>query len=286
VRGIDRDTRAQILAVIRDEGRIGLPALQMRFAGVARRELEDLRARCMRAQRYLRERPLQLEWTLAGSVWAMDHGTPPAPIDGEFPRFLVVRDLASGQQLATVATEGEGGNEVVQVLSGLFREHGPPLVIKHDNGSGFISQVVELLCASEGVLSLRSPPRTPSYNGSIEAGVGSAKMRAERRAAARGRPGWWTIDDIEHGRLQANATALPRGPRCPTPDEAWASRERLAPELRATLHARYRAHVEALSAGLEFPEGESPGAPDSAKLDREAIARALADLDLLTYRRG
>lgn len=282
---VDRRTRAEILATMREEEGLGVPALQMRFPDLARRELEDLRRRCTRAQRYLRKKRLhRLSWTLPGTVWAMDHGTPPAPIDGESPRFLALRDLASSESLTTQPTAGEGGDEVVQVLSRLFREHGAPLVLKHDGGPGFTSQVVALLCASEGVLLLRSPPYTPSYNGSIEAGVGSAKLRAERRAASQGRPGWWTADDLEHGRLQANATALPHGPHGPTPDEAWATREPPAPGLRAALHARYRAHLARLAQGI--PEGVSPGAAECARVDRMAIARALADLNLLTYRRG
>ena len=282
---VDRLTRREILTVIRAEGAIGVPALQARFPGVARRELEHIRRRCTWAQRLFAPKSLCLSWTMAGSVWAMDHSKAPAPIDGEFRDFLAVRDLSSHEQLEALPTLNVGATEVVQTLARLFRVHGAPLVIKIDNGSGFIAIEVELLCASEGVLILRSPPYTPSYNGSVEAGNGSMKTRAERRAAAQGRPGCWTTDDLEHARLQANATALPHGPRGPTPDEAWASRKPITPELRAAMHERYRFHVAALAAEMGIAKEVSPSKADLARIDRAAIASALADLDLLNYRR-
>ena len=61
--------------------------------------------------------------------------------------------------------------------------HGPPLVVKSDNGSVFGAPAMETLLHDFGVLHLFSPPGTPSYNGAIEAGIGSLKARSEAHAA-------------------------------------------------------------------------------------------------------
>ncbi len=245
VQRADRETRREILAVLREDGCIGVPALTKRFPGVARRELEDLARRWRRAMaRRGRDSMLRLRWTRAGTVWAMDHTEAPALIDGIFSHVLLVRDLASGEQLAAVPTVGQCADDVVRVLWALFLLHGPPLVLKHDNGSGFIAEVVQFLLACYAVLWLRSPPYYPRYNGSCEAGVGSLSSRTERLAAADCRPGWWTSDNLEHARLEANATALPHGPRGPTPDEAWQARTPIESPERDALLAAYRQQLE------------------------------------------
>jgi hypothetical protein len=283
---VNRETRREIIAALRENGSIGVPALAKRFPGVARRELEDLARRWRRAMdRRGRDSMLRLSWTRPGTVWAMDHTQAPAPIDGLYSHVLLVRDLASGEQLAAVPTIGQRAEDVVRVLWALFELHGPPLVLKHDNGPGFIAQIVQLLLACYGVLSLRSPPYYPRYNGSCEAGVGSLSRRTERLAAAEGRPGWWTSDDLERARLEANATALPHGPRGPTPDAAWQSRPPLESLEREAFLATYRQQLGERLRAWETREGGSPAERDRASIERQAIAGALADLNLLTYRR-
>lgn len=37
-------------------------------------------------------------------------------------------------------------------------------------------------------------------------------------------PGYWTWDDVEAARLEANATSRPHGPRGPSPDQMWEAR--------------------------------------------------------------
>ena len=54
----------------------------------------------------------------------------------------------------------------------------------------------------------------------IEAGIGSLKTRTEEHATWQGHAAEWTCDDVEAARAEANATARPRGPSKPTPDEA------------------------------------------------------------------
>jgi transposase InsO family protein len=55
--------------------------------------------------------------------------------------------------------------------------------MKTDNGSAFIAEVLARFLARWQVLILFSPPRTPSYNGTIESSIGSLKTRSERLAA-------------------------------------------------------------------------------------------------------
>jgi hypothetical protein len=70
----------------------------------------------------------------------------------------------------------------------LFVRHGAPLVLKADNGSAFIAEATRDFLSLVGVNLLFSPPHTPRYNGSIEAGIGSLKTRTERHACRASRP--------------------------------------------------------------------------------------------------
>ena len=50
-----------------------------------------------------------------------------------------IRDLASHCQLAWRPVRGETADDVLPVLQELFALHGPPLVLKNDNGSAFLA---------------------------------------------------------------------------------------------------------------------------------------------------
>jgi transposase InsO family protein len=80
-----------------------------------------------------------LHWHRPGAVWAMDHTEPPCAVDGRWRHILAVRDLASRMQLGWIPVTSEDAHEACQALEGLFRRYGPPLVLKSDNGSAFIS---------------------------------------------------------------------------------------------------------------------------------------------------
>ena len=84
---------------------------------------------------------------------------------------------------------------VREALTSLFVNHGAPLVLKSDNGSAFIAEHLRQMTANFQVKMLFSPAHTPSYNGSIEASIGSLTTRTEQHAARHGRPGLWTWDD-------------------------------------------------------------------------------------------
>ena len=74
----------------------------------------------------------------SGTVWAMDFKTPPTPVDGVFVAILVVRDLASGALLLALPVPDTTAATVACALEALLVEHGPPLLLKADNGSNLV----------------------------------------------------------------------------------------------------------------------------------------------------
>src|SRR5262249_37544808 len=110
-------------------------------------------------------------------------------------------------------------------LASLFATHGAPLVLKCDNGSPFGGEAVQDLLHAWHVEPLFSPPYTPRYNGSIEAGIGALKQRTESHAARAGHPGAWTLDDVAFALEEANAHARPFEAMGPSPGETWSTRQ-------------------------------------------------------------
>ena len=151
----------------------------------------------------------------------MGHG-PQRPIAG-YRRPLAVPlgrpGLGQRLQLAWLPVLDETAETTIGVLQWLFLEHGPPLVLKSDNGSGFIAEAMQRFLEHWQVRPLFSPPYTPEYNGSIEAGNGALKTRTHEEAARQGRAGHWTADDIEAARRMANELNYPHGPLGPTRQE-------------------------------------------------------------------
>jgi transposase InsO family protein len=254
------------------------------FPAAARRELEDIVARY---RRVLRKRGVllhQLQWLNRGAVWATDFAEAPAPIDAHFPYVLSVRDLAAGKQLLALPVPDTSAQVVCDALCALFAEHGPPLVLKSDNGAAFIAKPTRELLDRHGVQHLLSPPGTPSYNGACEAGIGGLRTRAHYQAARHGRPGHWTCDDVESARLMTNQTARPFGPLAATPDELWAARMPPCADDRALLH---RAVEEARTVARVDFEHHSDASAQRAQdaITRIAISRALIKLGYLQLRR-
>jgi len=214
----------------------GVPYLQKLFPQVSRRELFAI-AFGYRMEHQTRAGVVTqvLHWTRPGSVWAMDFSQAPRPIAGRYPYLLSVRDLASGRQLLALPAEDQSAEVARAALVALFKEHGPPLVLKSDNGSGFIASELRNLLAENRVLLLLSPVRCPQYNGACEAGIGGLKTRAHHEAARNGRAGDWSCDDVESARLLGNSS--PPLPGWPSPDERWEAREPVSQHEREALYA-------------------------------------------------
>ena len=216
--------RREAVAWIDHEGpHIGLPTLRATFPHMPRAELRDLQADYRRYYRLTHRAPVEeLRWQRPGRVWAVDHAEPLAPIDGVYAAILSVRDLASGMQLAWQPVVNQGAESAQAVLRRLFVVHGPPLVLKSDNGSAFKDAGTQAVLSTEKIVWLPSPPRTPKYNGGCEAGNGSMKMRTRFFVHRNGRLHHWAAADLEAARRQANDLARPSGHLAPTPAQRWA----------------------------------------------------------------
>ncbi len=293
----DRDTRNEIIALMRMLPQVGVPILEALCPDVARGELADLRHRFRRV--YRRKNRLlvhALHWSRPGAVWAIDFAQPPLPIEGRYPYLLAVRDLASGQQLAWLPVVEADATTACHLLQALFREHGAPLVLKADNGSPFHAAQTQKLLQQENVVALFSPVRMPRYNGACEAGIGSMKTRTHHEAARHDHPGEWTCDECEAARLQANELARPWGAHQPTPDQAWADRRleshctmAVSSVITAEQRAAFRAAVEEEEIKARSEQGYETNAAlghnAQAAVHRVAIRRALVAIGILRFRR-
>ena len=72
--------------------------------------------------------------------------------------------------LMAIPCKSEDAETTIACLATLFKWYGPPLIVKSDKMKDYLEK--------QNVLQLFSPRGTPSYNGSVEAGVGSLKTRA------------------------------------------------------------------------------------------------------------
>jgi transposase InsO family protein len=209
----------------------------------------------------------------------MDHTHPPEPVDGVCPSILCVRDLASGMQLAWQPVPDETAVTTINVVESLFIAHGPPLVVKSDNGAAFKDRDFAELLNRHRVVPLPSPPRTPRYNGSCEATNRHAKVRTQH-FARRNCHGHWTSAAVEAARQQANTLLHPQGHHAPTPSQRWAARTLITEEQRDRLAqtiAAQNQHAQRLTTTEKHPTLNH-----QCRFFRAAVRQALLDLGLLT----
>jgi transposase InsO family protein len=283
----DATTRSAVVEVLAELGpTLGVPALKQMFPTVVRSELNVL---CRDHQRGLEiqtaDAACHLTWRSPGRVWATDFTEPPQPIDGQFPYVLLIRDLASSRQLLALPAKAPEARIAVAALWELFVQYGAPLVLKADNGSCFIAQILLDLLLQYAVTPLFSPPLTPRYNGSIEAGNGSLKSHARQEALRHGRT-VWTSDDLEAACLSANTFARPWGDTGPSPEQRWTARTPITSAERR----RFQKTLAHLKTQVIIERGLGPAdltrrAVRSA-VDRTATRRALECLGYLFVQRG
>jgi len=265
---------------------VGVPTLRTHFADLARAELEELLRAYRQAWRADPPRLLHvLHWQRPGTVGAVDFAFAPCAIGGRDEYLVAVRDLASGQQLLWQPVAAPTTEVVRAELALLVAVHGAPWVLKMDNGSALVADALRWELDRWEVLPLFAPPRTPAYNGSIEASIGSLKTRTERQAARAGRPGGWTRADVEAARGEAHTTARPRRLHGRTPDQVWDARRPLTTAARTLFQATVDAfrREERVRRGLPAP-ALLPRRQQAA-VDRIALRRALVAHDLLLFRR-
>lgn len=267
--------RNDILTVIHAaRGRISTAKLREAYPEVTRAAVRSLQNRYRRIMRKRWRRSLaRLHWAVEGAVWAMDHTDFKGGVEDAGRSALVVRELATGETLFAEPC-GHDAASVGAVLERLFVEYGAPIAMKCDNGSGFIAAHTRLLLSMHRVLVLFSPPGTPSYNGSCEAGVGSIKHRAQDFAAGRGDLAV-NRDDLFMAQEQANASLAVRAAPCRPMLEA----------LRAEVWRRYRRWESRLREGQGLAPGSELDHAEQASLDRFAVGKALTETKILTIRR-
>ena len=285
---LDAAGRERIMSVFETHGPgVSVAALMAEVPEAGRRELEDLTLRYRRLYKKNLPPPYVLRWMVPGAVWAADYIEElPGRIDGRYRYILVVRDLASGKLLLALPTLSKSAETSTAALETLFKQHGPPLVLKADNS--FYAEVLSKLFHDYSVIPLLSPPGCPGYNGACEAGIGGLQAAIHIEAARWDRPGEWTCDDVEKARLVANAEHHPWGLAQPTPDQAWASRSPLTEELRQALAASVQQLIPQARLELKLdpniPWDQLDRWKQGAVL-REAVRRALVEHGILRIRR-
>ena len=153
---------------------------------ISRRDLQELANRVRRelAQQHQTEMR-HITWQVPGLVWSLD--------DAELARFAhhrlylhQVQDLGSRYKFTPWVGERVLGETVADHLEQLFLQHGPPLVLKRDNGSNLNQQAVDEVLARYLVMPLNSPPHYPPYNGGMECAVQELKTPLREKILAHG----------------------------------------------------------------------------------------------------
>jgi transposase InsO family protein len=250
-----------------------------------RADLSDLVRRYRRLQRRKRERlQSQLDWRRPGTVWAADFKERREPIEGRYGWILSIKDLASRYQLAWQPV-AEATAEVVQATyARLFQEHGPPLVLKSDNGSQFKADETKQLLAAHRVVGLFSPRRHPQYNGGVERANGQLSGYQESLAEFHGRPRAPTCDDAQGARALANELARPSGWRGPTAAALWSQRTLLDGAQRASFLASVEQGRARVRAQWDLAPEIVLTHEQASAVDRRAVRDALMTHDLLRIR--
>jgi transposase InsO family protein len=252
--------------------------LRAQFPQMAAAELKRLLRRYRQACRRQRAaRPQRLYWFFVGSVWATDF----VEQLGGLGWVLSVCDLASRQQLLWQHVESPNAEVVIAALKELFSQHGPPLVLKSDNGSGYIAAATCDLLAQHGVIPLFSPPRRPQYNGGCERGGGILKGYTYQVALNAGRPGVCLAADLEQARQLANALSRLWGHRGPSPADVWRARPRLSAQQRQAFQDELSRCRIAACQLLEYPLDQPLSRAQAARRDRRALQAVLEALGYL-----
>jgi len=264
---IARPDRQRAIAALDRRAACGVGTLRRHMPALGRNAAGQLvrRHHFLRSKRR-RRRLCQLQWHLPGTVWAMDGTWLPHPLLSGARQALTVVDLGSRKVLAVEPIPGEQAAAVVVCLAALVARFGAPLVLKCDNGAGFIAEPVRRFCEAHQIALMHSPPRQPSYNGACEAHNRWSKDRIRCAALAAGREDVLLPEDLAAACTWQGTTSAV------TQQLRDAFRDRLAAELRTALAAR----------GLAQPTEASQAVRRS--LERVAIRRALEQCHILTIR--
>ena len=156
------------------------------YAQVSRRELQALTDAVRRELAQQRQAQLRhITWHVPGLVWSLDDAEL-ARVAHHTLRLHQVQDLASRYKFTPWVGARVLGETVAGRLEHLFIQHGPPLVLKRDNGSNLNQHAVDAVLARYLVLPLNSPPQYPPYNGGMERAVRELKTPLVAQLRAQG----------------------------------------------------------------------------------------------------
>jgi hypothetical protein len=211
----------------------------------------------------------------------MDFTEPSEFIGGTDRWILAIRDLASGYQLTWLSFTQATADCVIHVLVALFEKHGPPLVLKSDNGSQFIAAATLTLLAQWSVAPLFNPPRRPAYNGGLERTHPILKGYTAAAALVQGRLAAWQPEDLATAVANANRFTRRQGPTSPAADELWQGREPIDENLRCAFQETLASERLRARAARGYAPEDLLNHYQSAAVDRDAIREALVKHGLL-----
>ena len=173
----------------------GAGELYQRHKGsLSRRELAGkLREERQKKNQQKRRNKCRVQWKQPNLVWAIDATEHERDGLGQRLWVHVIKDLASRYKFEPLTVLESRGSDVAMHLEKLFRQHGPPLLLKRDNGSVFNNQPVDDLLARWGVIPLNSPAYYAPYNGAIEKGIREIKERLKRELPV---PESWNVTQV------------------------------------------------------------------------------------------
>ena len=155
---------------------------------ISRRDLQALTETVRRELAHQHQAELRhITWQVPGLVWSLDDAELVRRADHKL-YLHQVQDLASRYKFTPWVGEQVLGETVAVHLEQLFLQHGPPLVLKRDNGSNLNHQAVDEVLARYRVIPLNSPPHYPPYNGGMECAVREMKTPLAEKILAGGPP--------------------------------------------------------------------------------------------------
>lgn len=142
---------------------------------LGREILAALKARWRRHERErLERRRVHVEVLAKDALWSLD-----ATHVGDGMEALVVREVATTRTIDLGVGGSPGAGDLVLALERAGRERGgPPLVLALDNGGPMRAEELRAWAEREGVVLLRSLPRTPQHNAWSERGMRDLKEEA------------------------------------------------------------------------------------------------------------
>ena len=154
----------------------GVGSLYRQYQGqISRRDLQALTETVRREFTQQRQAELRrITWHVPGLVWSLDD-TQLVRLASHQLHLHQVQDLASRYKFTPLVGDRALGETVAGRLEQLFLRHGPPLVLKRDNGSNLNHQAVDEVLTRYLVIPLNSPPHYPPYNGGMECALRELK---------------------------------------------------------------------------------------------------------------